>query len=68
MYQERQGWERPGWFTRQDNATPRDYDYYGQYDNEAHENHTYANLLSQDYTFDFPEHHEQVGKRSNLVP
>ena len=61
VYQERQGWERPGWFSPDGPAPVESYDYYGAYDNEAHTDHAYADRLRQDYTFDFPKHHEQVG-------
>ena len=67
VYQERQGWERPGWFSPDGPAPVQEYDYYGAYDNEVHTDHAYANRLRQNYTFDFPKHHEQVGGNLGMV-
>ncbi|XP_032905303.1 sarcosine dehydrogenase, mitochondrial [Amblyraja radiata] len=61
VFQERHGWERPGWFNPTGPAPPLDYDYYGMYDNKRHEDYRYNQLLREDYTFDFPSHHDQVG-------
>ncbi|XP_033643336.1 sarcosine dehydrogenase, mitochondrial-like [Asterias rubens] len=61
VYQERLGWERPGWFATDGPAPVLEYDYYGAYDNPKHENHRYAELLQDDYTFDFPKHHDIIG-------
>ena len=36
------------------------YDYYGEYGVEAHKDYPYRELLKKEYTFDFPEHHNQV--------
>jgi len=62
MYQERQGWERPGWFSLSSPAPPLLYDYYGNYGIEANENNIYKDRLEMDYTFDFPAHHSQIGQ------
>lgn len=60
MFQERNGWERPGWF----HSSPvpvLPYDFYGAYDHTpAHADHPYYNLIAQDYTFDFPVHHDVI--------
>ncbi|XP_072096585.1 sarcosine dehydrogenase, mitochondrial isoform X1 [Mobula birostris] len=60
VFQERHGWERPGWFTPTGPAPVLDYDYYGFYDNKRHEGYKYNQLLWGDYTFDFPSHHDQI--------
>ncbi|XP_070532336.1 sarcosine dehydrogenase, mitochondrial-like [Ptychodera flava] len=61
MYQERHGWERPGWFT--DKAAPvLDYDFYGSYDVPRHTNYEYENRLSDEYTFEWPPHHHVIGE------
>lgn len=36
------------------------YDYYGAYGNQAHGDHAYGRLLGDEYTFDFPPHHDVV--------
>lgn len=36
------------------------YDYYGAYGNQAHEDYAYSRLLKDEYTFDFPPHHDVV--------
>lgn len=60
VFQERLGWERPGWFAKNGPAPVLPYDYYGSYGNEKHKNYTYEDLLKFDYTFDFPGHHEII--------
>ncbi|TKS84597.1 Sarcosine dehydrogenase, mitochondrial [Collichthys lucidus] len=62
VFQERHGWERPGWFNKEAPAPVKDYDYYGAYDIKKNENYKYNELLGKEYTFDFPPHHD-VGTR-----
>ena len=38
----------------------KEYDYYGAYDVKKHQDYKYNELLGQDYTFDFPPHHDIV--------
>ncbi|KAF5920531.1 hypothetical protein HPG69_010510, partial [Diceros bicornis minor] len=38
------------------------YDYYGAYGNTAHEDDAYSRLLGDEYTFDFPPHHDVIKK------
>uniref|UniRef100_UPI00358DEC94 sarcosine dehydrogenase, mitochondrial n=1 Tax=Myxine glutinosa TaxID=7769 RepID=UPI00358DEC94 len=61
VYQERHGWERPGWFNDEGTATLFDYDYYGIYGKQKHEDFLYRKLLEDDYTFDFSPHHNTIG-------
>ncbi|GIX90707.1 sarcosine dehydrogenase, mitochondrial [Caerostris extrusa] len=66
VYQERLGFERPGWFSP-DGSAPvsayqKEYDYYGSYGIPEHKNYTYVQRLNEDYTFQFPKHHEIIGK------
>lgn len=37
-----------------------DYDYYGAYGRQRHGDYTYNRLLGDEYTFDFPPHHDIV--------
>uniref|UniRef100_A0A8C9TR05 Sarcosine dehydrogenase n=1 Tax=Scleropages formosus TaxID=113540 RepID=A0A8C9TR05_SCLFO len=60
VFQERHGWERPGWFSRDGSAPVLDYDYYGAYGISKNHNYKYSNLLSKEYTFDFPLHHDVI--------
>jgi len=63
FFQERHGWERPGWFNLEGKNKLLPYDWYGAYDHtEAHENYNYNKLLNSDYTFDFPKHFDVIGK------
>ncbi|XP_012689588.1 sarcosine dehydrogenase, mitochondrial [Clupea harengus] len=60
VFQERHGWERPGWFHREGPAPVLDYDYYGAYDLPKNSNDKYSELLGKEYTFDFPPHHDVI--------
>lgn len=60
VFQERLGWERPGWFAKDSPAPVLPYDYYGSYGNEKHKNYSYEDKLKLDYTFDFPGHHKII--------
>ncbi|CAL8387233.1 unnamed protein product [Boreogadus saida] len=57
VYQERHGWERPGWFSKDGPAPVLSYDYYGAYDGPKNTDDKYRALLGKEYTFDFPSHH-----------
>uniref|UniRef100_A0A667ZFP9 Sarcosine dehydrogenase n=1 Tax=Myripristis murdjan TaxID=586833 RepID=A0A667ZFP9_9TELE len=58
VFQERHGWERPGWFNKDGPAPVLDYDYYGAYDINKNVNYKYNDLLGKEYTFGFPPHHD----------
>ena len=59
VFQEKHGWERPGWFS--DSLNPvQPYDWYGVYGNKLNEDQRYPKSLQRDYTFDFPKHHNKV--------
>uniref|UniRef100_A0A8D1BPV3 Sarcosine dehydrogenase n=1 Tax=Sus scrofa TaxID=9823 RepID=A0A8D1BPV3_PIG len=62
VFQERHGWERPGWFSPQGPAPVLPYDYYGAYGKRAHQDYAYSRLLADEYTFDFPPHHDVIKK------
>ncbi|KAK2565778.1 Sarcosine dehydrogenase [Acropora cervicornis] len=62
VYQERHGWERPGWFIPDEIAEVKDYDYYGEYGVAENKDYKYNELLGQEYTFDFPPHHDIIAK------
>uniref|UniRef100_A0A8D2LDF7 Sarcosine dehydrogenase, mitochondrial n=2 Tax=Varanus komodoensis TaxID=61221 RepID=A0A8D2LDF7_VARKO len=60
VFQERHGWERPGWFNPRGKAPVLYYDYYGAYGQPTRGDYIYNQLLSDEYTFDFPPHHEII--------
>ncbi|XP_055255994.1 sarcosine dehydrogenase, mitochondrial isoform X2 [Moschus berezovskii] len=62
VFQERHGWERPGWFSAQGPAPVLPYDYHGAYGQRAHGDYAYGRLLGQDHTFGFPPHHDMIKK------
>ena len=67
VYQERLGWERPGWFSVAGEAPALPYDWYGAYDNKRHEEYVYDQKLRMDYTFGHPQQLENVGKATPTV-
>lgn len=66
QYQERQGWERPGWFDKEHAPAPAlPYDWYGAYDDHpSHQGYTYYKNLQKEYSFDFPQHHHVIRDES----
>ncbi|KAK7126088.1 hypothetical protein R3I93_021462 [Phoxinus phoxinus] len=60
VFQERHGWERPGWFNQDGPAQVLDYDYYGAYDVPKNTENKYSEILGKEYTFDFPPHHDVI--------
>ena len=60
VYQERFGWERPGWFTKYGPTPVKAYDWYGAYDNLSNEEYGYKERLQLDYTFDHPKIEENI--------
>ncbi|XP_057317314.1 sarcosine dehydrogenase, mitochondrial-like [Hydractinia symbiolongicarpus] len=63
FFQERHGWERPGWFSKTEKPKLLPYDWYGSYEGTpAHQDYTYNKLLKDDYTFGFPKHFDTIGE------
>lgn len=61
VYQERQGWERPGWFHDDSTVTPAlAYDWYGAYDCKPHAQYPYLDHLKKEYSFDFASNHDKI--------
>lgn len=61
VFEEIQGWERPGWFAKTGPNPVPTYDWGGSYGHKRNVDSSYEKLLKQDYTFDFPVHHDIVG-------
>lgn len=61
VYEEMQGWEKPGWFAPNGFAPIFPYDWYGSYGSTKNTDKRYENLLKGDYTFNFSRHHHQIG-------
>ena len=64
VYQERFGWERPGWFTMHGPCPLKKYDWYGAYGNLANSEYGYKERLNLDYTFD----HTPIEENVSLTP
>ncbi|KAF4520494.1 hypothetical protein B566_EDAN004745 [Ephemera danica] len=62
VFQERLGWERPGWFTLRGPAPVPEYDWYGAYGTPRNPASLYKELLKGDYSFGHPEHHHVIGQ------
>jgi len=60
VYQERFGWERPGWFTMHAPCPVKDYDWYGAYGNLMNGEYGYKERLQLDYTFDHTPIEENI--------
>jgi len=60
MYQERFGWERPGWFSTQSASPVKPYDWYGAYGHLVDGEYGYREKLRLDYTFDRSDIEENI--------
>ena len=60
VFQERHGWERPGWFSTSGVAAVQPYDWYGAYGHSLNADQSYVERLKEDYTFGFPKNHKVV--------
>lgn len=60
VFQERHGWERPGWFSTSGPAPVQPYDWYGAYGHATNSNKSYYERLKDDYSFGFPKNHSIV--------
>ena len=62
VFQEKHGWERPGWFGRGPCEVNEDYDWYGAYGHKSRSEDEYKRKLEFDYTFEYPEMMENIRK------
>ncbi|XP_014248912.1 sarcosine dehydrogenase, mitochondrial [Cimex lectularius] len=61
VYEQAQGYERPGWFNPQGYTPIPPYDWYGAYGCTRNLDKRYFNLQKGDKTFGFSKHHMAVG-------
>nr|CAG4648492.1 EOG090X014D [Polyphemus pediculus] len=62
VFQERHGWERPGWFSTSGPAPVQPYDWFGAYGNSPSADQSYLNQLRGDHTFEFSRNHSLINK------
>jgi len=60
VYQERQSWERPGFFDSSKTFPVHPYDWMGQYGHKSNGGE-YRDAVNHEYTFDFSKSHKMVG-------
>lgn len=58
--EEKQGWERPGYFIQGENLTVPNYDWYGNYGNKKHERNIYEEKLLGDCKYIVSDNHKLV--------
>ncbi|KAH8401506.1 hypothetical protein KR009_005929 [Drosophila setifemur] len=67
VMEEKQGWERPGYFlpAKSTNATVLPYDWYGSYGHKRNHDSEYEKVLDGDLHYSrFSEHHELIGSEA----
>ncbi|XP_066993512.2 sarcosine dehydrogenase, mitochondrial isoform X2 [Anabrus simplex] len=62
FFEERQGWERPGWFSKKGTMPVQKYDWFGAYGTTRNTDTRYTDSLEGDYTFGFSKHHQLIGE------
>ncbi|XP_046984325.1 sarcosine dehydrogenase, mitochondrial [Schistocerca americana] len=62
VYEEKQGWERPGYFLQSGVAPVQKYDWFGSYGSSRNPETPYESLLQGDRTFGFSKHHHAIGE------
>nr|CAG4640629.1 EOG090X014D [Eulimnadia texana] len=65
VFQERQGWERPGWFSKEGPAPVPPYDWYGAYGHPTNGITAYHQRLADGCTFGFPPNHDSIKSECN---
>jgi sarcosine dehydrogenase len=65
VMEEKQGWERPGYFSPDESALVQNYDWYGNYGYEKNVNTSYMEKLEGDYKFGFSDHHDLVSREAD---
>lgn len=71
MMEEKQGWERPGFFlpSGATKAVVQPYDWYGSYGHQRNEDSEYEKVLEGDLHYSrFSEHHDLVGSGFLTLP
>lgn len=60
VMEEKQGWERPGYFLTGESTLVRPYDWYGNYGHGKNEDSKYEDVLKKEYKFGFSDNHNLV--------
>lgn len=60
VMEEKQGWERPGYFVTGNKIEIPHYDWYGNYGHKKHEQNIYEEKLLGDCKYEVSEHHDLV--------
>lgn len=58
--EEKQGWERPAFFLKNENVTVNEYDWYKNSNKEKNQQTKYNQILEGDLSYDFSKHHDLV--------
>lgn len=64
--EEKQGWERPGYFMQGENLAVPKYDWYGNYGNKKHERNVYEEKLLGDCKYIVSDNHKLVSLSCSL--
>ncbi|XP_051158865.1 sarcosine dehydrogenase, mitochondrial [Leptopilina boulardi] len=65
IMEESQGWEKPGFFLKNENITIESYDYCGSYGSPKNENNKYLSILEGDYQFTFSKYHDIIKEEAH---
>lgn len=60
MMEEKQGWERPGYFLKDEIVTVPKYDWYGNYGHAKHGMNVYLDKLLGEHKYELSDNHELV--------
>lgn len=67
VMEEKQGWERPGYFLQNEIVTVPKYDWYGNYGHGKHETNVYLDKLLGEHKYEFSDNHELVRIQNNIM-
>lgn len=67
MMEEKQGWERPGYFLNDQIVTVPNYDWYGNYGHAKHETNVYLDKLLGEHKYEFSDNHELVRRNISTI-
>lgn len=65
--EEKQGWERPGYFLHDEIVTVPKYDWYGNYGYAKHESNVYLDKLLGEHKYEFSDNHDLVSGEMKML-